>query len=112
MRPESISKELLELENRLRNRSADEPLTHLRNRVLGAVATELAVPRQSALSPQWDGGWWAAVAAGVLIVLNLSMVCASQNEFSVRPSRGAQQQITTELQAVRQLEAQQEGLFK
>jgi hypothetical protein len=112
MSPDSISTELLELENRLRNRSADEPPAHLRDRVLGAVATELAVPRQSASGGQWDSGWWAAVAAAVLIVLNLSMICASQNEFSIRPARGTSQQITTEIQAVRQIESQQEGLFK
>jgi hypothetical protein len=112
MDPFPISRELAELENRLRGRAGAEPSADLRDRVLRAVASELAVPRRSPKAGQWDSGWWAAVAAGVLIVINLSMVCASENEFSVRPACGNQQQRTTEIQAVRQLEAQQEGLFK
>jgi hypothetical protein len=112
MDPYPISTELAELENRLRRRAGDEPSADLRDRVLSAAANELAVPRRFPNAGQWDSGWWAACAAGLLIVLNLSMVCASENEFSIRPGRGTQQQITTEMQAVRQIESQQEGLLK
>ena len=112
MNPHSMSPELTELENRLKNRAGPEPTADSRDRVLGAVAVELARPAQAPSVPQWDSGWWAAVAAGVLIVLNLSMASASENEFSLRPASNAGQQITVEFQALRQLEAQQEGIFK
>ena len=108
----SISTELTELENRLQSRTDIEPAAAFRDRVLSVVATELAKPAQSPPVPRLDSAWWAAVAAGILIVLNLSMVSASGNEFSIRPMRNAEQQMTTEFQALRQLEAEQEGLLK
>jgi hypothetical protein len=112
MAPHSMSSELVELENRLRARPDDaEESGDQRSRVMAAVAVELAKPRQSSSAGQWDVRYWAAAAAAVLIVLNLSLICASQDEFSVWPMRDANQ-MTVELQAIRQVEARQEGTFK
>ncbi|MGD0390799.1 MAG: hypothetical protein ABSC42_17785 [Tepidisphaeraceae bacterium] len=104
MDPHSMPAELVELENRLRARPGDEATAGLRDRVLRAVAESSSA---GAL-----GAWhWAAIAAAALIVLNLSMIWASQEEFSVRPALGPNQ-VAAEFQALRQLETQQEGAFK
>lgn len=111
MRPESSPAELTELANRLFARSVDEPTGALRNRVMQSVAHELALPQQPSSVGQAGDWQWAAIAAAVLIVMNLSMVFASQTEFLVwsRPNRD---QTASEIHAVRVLEAQQEGAFK
>ncbi|MGD0770495.1 MAG: hypothetical protein ABSB42_20105 [Tepidisphaeraceae bacterium] len=110
MNPYSMPMELVELENRLRARPGDEPTAGLRDRVLQAVA-ESVLPEQPSSAGPWDGWYWAAVAAGILIVLNLSMISASQDEFSARPALSPNQ-TSAELQTLRMLEAQQEGIFK
>lgn len=105
MKPDSMPAELVELENRLADRAAGEPGAGMRERVMRAVA-EAAAPARS------SGGWhWAAVAAGVMVVMNLSMICASQTEFSIDPGPGLNQ-MGAELAALRQAEARQEGMFK
>jgi hypothetical protein len=106
MNPHSMPAELVELEDRLRGRAGEEPGAGLRDRVLRAVA-EAAAPAQSSVA-----GWhWAAIAAGVLVVMNLSMISASQTEFSLGPASGLNQ-MAAELAALRQTEARQEGIFK
>jgi uncharacterized membrane protein YdfJ with MMPL/SSD domain len=52
---------------------------------------------------------WPALAALIALVVNLSFVAASQNEFSLRRSSGSQ---LNELDALRLVESQQEGLLK
>jgi len=47
----------------------------------------------------------------VLIVLNISMLFASQDEFSIWPTPSAHQ-MTSEIQAIQKLEAQQEGTLR
>jgi len=111
MDAESMPQDLAELENRLRNRSDAEPAIDLRDRVMRAVAVELARPVRSAPIGRWDNLYWAAVAAGVLIVLNISMLFASQDEFSIWPAPSAHQ-MTSEIQAIQKLEAQQEGTLR
>jgi len=112
MAPHSMSRELVELENRLRARPNDAGESdELRSRVMGAVAVELAKPLQSSRAGQWDGRYWAAAAAAVLIVMNLSLVSASREAVSIHPSVNSDQ-LSLELQWVRQLEAQPEGILK
>ena len=110
MNPHSMPAELVELENRLRARPGGEPTAGLRDRILQAVAASALAEQPPSAGP-WDGWSWAAIAAVVFIVLNLSMISASQTEFSDRPAISTNQ-ITEEVQALRQTEAQQEGLFK
>jgi hypothetical protein len=105
-----MSTTFTEFENRLRDRLDHEATADLRDRVMTAIGAELARPAQSS-ARRWDNQYWAAVAAGVLIVLNVSMVWASHDEYSVSPAHGSQQ-MTAEIQAIRQLEMQQEGIFK
>jgi hypothetical protein len=105
----SMPAELVELENRLRDRPQDEPTADLRDCVLRAVA-ESALRKQLSAG-RWDGWYWAAIAVGVLVVTNLSMISASQTEFPVRPTPGPSQ-MSAESQALRHLESRQEGQFK
>jgi hypothetical protein len=109
MKVYSMPADLVELENRLRVRPGHEPPADLRDRVLRAAA-ESALKRQSSVE-RWNSWYWAAVAAAVLLVMNLSMVSALQTQYSVRPTPGANQ-LTAELQAMQQLEAEQEGTLK
>jgi hypothetical protein len=112
MSAQSMSDELMKLEAQLRSRSVDEPPADLRQRVLNAVAVTTAQSPAPVISgSQWDIHHWAAVAAVVFVVLNLSMISASQGEFSSGPAVTTNQ-ITTELQALRRVETQQEGPFK
>jgi hypothetical protein len=107
-----IRAELKDLEDRLRQRRNAEPPADLRIRVLRAVAAELAKPAESSGLTRWGAEWWAAVAAAVLLVANLSMVSASQSAFSIRPAGDPAQQMAREMQVIGQLEAQQEGILK
>jgi hypothetical protein len=111
MGDESIPDELVELENRLRGRSRAEPGGDLRDRIMHAVRVELPVPAQRAvLAGKW--GWHkAAIAAGVLIIMHLSMISASVSAFSAGSTRGGNQTVT-EFQALQRLEAQEEGMLK
>jgi hypothetical protein len=105
-----MSMKLDELEDRLRQRTGREPGGDLRKRVMIAVTEELAAPVRPVVG-HWDDRYWAVAAAGVLIVLNLSMMWASQDQFSVRPAQNPHQ-MPVELQAIQQLETQQEGILK
>ena len=111
MSKHKISTELMELENRLRTRADPEPPADLRARVLHAVAAELAESRQAPAEPRWQGGWWAAVAAGLLVVMSLSMISGADGEFSAR-APSAQRRMASDFQAVQLLESQLEGRFK
>jgi hypothetical protein len=104
MNLDSMPSELVELENRLLARRGVEPPAGLRDRVLRAVA-------ESALPKRGDGWYRAALAAAVLVAINLSMIWASQTEYLVRPSPSANQ-ISAELHALRLIESQQGGTFK
>jgi hypothetical protein len=110
MNPDSMSMKLVELENRIRARVTPGPAADFREGVMGRVAGEIGKQRQSRIG-RWDIGYWAAAAAAILIVLNVSMMRASQDEFSIgrawRPG-----QVTAEIQTIRQLETQEEGMAK
>jgi len=110
MRPESLPSELIELERRLAHRTADEQAASLRDRVLHAAALELATPRPS-IAAELEGWHLAASAAGVLIVMNFSMIWASRSEFSVW-SKSNNNQAVSELHAIALMEAGQEGPLK
>lgn len=105
-----MSKELVELENRVHQRTDLEPTAEFRHRVMSAVGSELARSCHASARTR-DGRYWLAAAAAVLIVLNLSMVSASQDEFSVRPGRSLNQMVS-DFHAIRQVEAQQVGIFR
>ncbi|MDP9174459.1 MAG: hypothetical protein M3O30_11415 [Planctomycetota bacterium] len=110
MHPDPLPQELIDLENQLRARPISSPTAGLRDRILRAAA-ESASPPQSTPAGQWTSGYWAAAAATVLIVMNLSMISASPNEFAIAPAPSPDQ-IAAELQALHQFETQQEGQFK
>jgi hypothetical protein len=103
-----MSDEWIDLESRLRRVQASEP-PDLRDRVMRTVNAELASSRTLPLK---NGNWyWPAIAASALIVMNLSMVSASQETFAPRavPSR---QEWTAEIHALQSVSVQQEGLLK
>jgi hypothetical protein len=112
MSAQSMSPELIELETRLRARPVEEPTADLRQRVLNAIAHE---SRQALTSGPDSGSWnirhWAAVAAAVFVVLNLSMISASQGEF-FGASAVSGHPTAMELRTLRQLETQQERSVK
>ena len=93
----SLPPELVELENRLRDRPGENHVREnmaggMRDRVMSAVRAELAmsarVPLHSPASNSCGGWCWAAVAAAVLIALNLVVVDGSATEFTggLRPA--------------------------
>jgi hypothetical protein len=106
MNDDSLPPELSDLEARLRARPNIEPV-NLRQNVLSAVAAELAT------TPRWNLLYSAAASAAamLLIVLNLSLISATHDEFSIRSAATAAQ-MTAELQALRQFESQPEGTVK
>jgi len=106
-----MSAELSEFENRLRARSDDEPTGALRARVISAVTAEMRVRRKSSFFEGSDERSWAGAAAALLLALYLSMTFAARDAYSISPPHSTGQ-LTTELQAIRELEAQQEGMFK
>jgi Tfp pilus assembly PilM family ATPase len=111
MNSDPLPAELLELEGRLRGRFDAGASGDLRKRVMRAVESDLAgeTPSSSARS---GGGWyWAAMAAAAIIVMNMSLIDSTRTEFSRRAAHG-HDQMTSELQAMGQLEAQQEGILK
>jgi hypothetical protein len=109
MNIDELPKELRQLENRLRGRTCAQLPGGMRDRVLASVA-EANSQRRSPARDQWDAWSWAAVAAAVLVAMNISLVSASQNEYSVRPVP-APIQVGAELQILQQFEFQ-EGSFK
>jgi hypothetical protein len=100
---------LAELEERLRGRANIEPTSEFRNRVMGTVMMELARPvrRQAA-----RGGWWAAVAAGGLVVMNVSMMKGSRDAFAVGPNFAGHDQVAREIQMIGRLEMNGDRLAK
>jgi hypothetical protein len=110
MSSDPMPRVLVELEDRLRGRPVDRPTPGLRDSVLRAAA-DSTLPVRSSYAGPWKAWYWAAIAAGVLIVLNLSMISASQDELSVLPARSLDQ-VAAEIQALQALEAHQEGAFR
>ncbi len=112
MNPDPMSEELIELEKRLRFRPVEGQPPELRQRVLNAVADAVAqTPAPAVPAGRWDIRYWAAVAAVVFVILNLSMISASQTEFSAGPAVSPDQ-LKAEIQTLRQLESQPERPFK
>jgi hypothetical protein len=108
---DSMPPELVELENRLlRREGGDAGAAELRDRVLRAIS-EPPLSSQPPSTGRWAGWYWAALAATVLLVLNLSQITASESEFSLLPQPNPNQ-TAAEYQALRQLESQQEGMLK
>lgn len=104
-----LPENLRDLEDRLRSR-VFEPDLGLRARVMRAVESEI-VATEPAQRPAASAGWgWAAIAAAIVLVANLSMISASQNEFSLEPAPSANQ-ASAELRAIQRLE-NQEGRFQ
>jgi len=102
-----------DLENRLRYLAPGEHTgghPHLRDRVMRAVNIELTAQKHSTESLQLPAWYWPAIAAVILIVMNLSLVSASRDSFSLHPMSG--NQITAEIHALEILESQQQGQFK
>jgi len=104
-----LRQDLAELEARLLHRTADEPPPNLRDRVLRAV--ESVSTNHRPIAANWNSEWWSAVAAAILIVLNLSMVVASRSGFSIHSPRDADQ-VAKELRSLRLAEAQLQGTLK
>lgn len=109
MRP--LSNELTELENRLAARTVDGPTAALRDRVMQSVTDELALQQKPSSIGQSEDWNWVAIAASVLLVINVSMISASRNEFSIWSAQSRNQTVS-EIQAIRLIQAQQEGTFK
>lgn len=89
----SLPPDLAELERRLVGRPAIEPSADFASRVLGSVRDALRHRPAVAMAPA--GGWrtWAAVAATVLVGINLSMSAAFDTDWGltedVEPRRAA-----------------------
>lgn len=100
--------DLIDLEERLRNRPSAEPSFDLCERVIFAARQVCETRRKS---------WWrgsdllSAAAAVVLVFLNLSTVVASQKSFTLRVERNGNQ-VVSEFQSLRAAEAQLERTFK
>lgn len=99
-----MNKPLAELERRLQDLPREAPSAGLRGRVLSAVTDELIRPPKS----NWS---WPAIAAGVLILLNLSAIWSSQSQFRPGPATEHGQSIR-EIHLLRAAEAQLEGVFR
>ncbi|HWB53271.1 MAG TPA: hypothetical protein VG722_03735 [Tepidisphaeraceae bacterium] len=104
-----MNDELTEFENCIREALRKEPEIDLRNGVIRAVHTELKASKEALSTNQ---SWlWAAIAASVLLVMNLSMISASRDAFSISPREGSQS-ISMELQAIQMITAQQKGSLR
>jgi len=98
--PSDLPPELKGLERRLAARSRLQPPADLRLRVLAAMRRELAAqPAHSRRS--WAGFWQysAAVAAGILLVLNLLMSMGNRSDLPAsRAANGADvQQVAAKI---------------
>jgi hypothetical protein len=91
MNEHPLPPELADLENRLLARRGDSAAsqsaaTEVRAHVLSAVHAELAMEAKaqahSSASVSCNGWCWAAVAAAVLVALNLALVDGSATEFT------------------------------
>jgi hypothetical protein len=85
--------DLAELENRLADRPRAEPSAHLAARVRAATRTVLRP------TPPTSDGWqfWAAVAAVLLVGINLSMSVAADTDWNLtRPADPAPLAATAE----------------
>jgi len=100
--------ELAELESRLRSRIGYEPSAGFRARVVGA-AERVHASRPMVI--QWGPMQWSAAAAAILIVLNLSMISASQTAFSLDPPR-ERVSLASYLQILQQADVQQNRVTK
>src|SRR5262245_41377859 len=81
----SLPPELAEVEVRLVARASVEPSADFAARVLGSV--HVALRQRPADAPTSAGGWrsWAAVAAAVLVGINLSMSAAADTDWHLGP---------------------------
>ena len=107
-----LPRTLQKLENGLRAQLRYEPSLTLRGQVMSAVEAELSLSvGSSPTKPGWDGWSLMAVAAAVMVVLNVSLISASHNEFSVGSSNGVDS-LSTELRALQSAENHNNGDFK
>jgi hypothetical protein len=100
MSPQLNSDDFSDLEARLRGRAGEEPPPDLRDRVLRAVVAHLNAPS----SPPRQGFAWylSAVAALVLLGMNLSLIAASVTRFGNQPTISAGR-IDGDIQSLRAL---------
>ena len=95
MNDPELSPELAHLERRLATRSRIEPPPNLGPRVL--AATQIALRRET-------GTWraWAAMAAAVLLGINLSMSVAADTSWNLGPTAdpGAVEAVADRLRAL------------
>jgi len=73
--------ELRELESRLRHRRSVEPPRDLRARILQEIESGLSGPQSA--GRQTETSYWAAAAAAILIVMNLSMICGAESAYTM-----------------------------
>jgi hypothetical protein len=106
-----MKKSLSELESSLRERAARPPGSALRARLLDAVWRELSDSRAASTRRAGEMYWVAATAATVM--MTLSMVCSSRDEFSEQPQHVANQ-FAAEIRMMQQIEAnqQKQGFFR
>ncbi|MDB5293271.1 MAG: hypothetical protein JWL69_4512 [Phycisphaerales bacterium] len=85
MSPDRLPEELAQLERRLYGRVSESPSAELRGRIMGAVTRELAseMPSKRAGGRDWE--FLAAIAAVLLIGLNLSAFVSSSTHSVPRP---------------------------
>jgi hypothetical protein len=103
--------DLIELENRLLALAVDKPSVEFRQRVLRAAEAELQNSRGDDVPQAWDCWSWMALAAAVLIVLNVSLISASSSEFTNGPSISADS-VHSELDAIRIFDESANGKHK
>jgi hypothetical protein len=107
-----LTNELAALEDRLRKRTPHLADGSGRLQILRSVQLELARDGEAGRSRGGGSGRWGAIAAAVLIALNISMTFASRGEFAPPLTRNPAQQWGTELRLLQRLENQPEGLIK
>lgn len=101
--------DLSEFESRLAGLMAGDAPPNLRRRVIDAVDVELASDRRR-IDREWNW-YWPAIAAAVLVVINLSFVSASQEAYSIQPVP-TNHQLASEIHAIRAIENQPGEFFK
>jgi hypothetical protein len=103
--------ENVEFENRLRSRRGVGVTIEFRSRVMRAVECELAGSQIPAPVHEWNFRSWGAVAVAAMILLNLSVVFSTCDGFAVHRGDPPHRTIS-EVQAIHQIEAQQERMFQ
>jgi hypothetical protein len=108
METDPLPPELAELESRLIGRSTIAPSADFKDRIV--TAAERADEARSAFN-RWGSLQWSAAAAAILIVLNLSMIAASETAVSPH-SPSDPVPMARYLQLLQQVEAQQNRVLK